>query len=324
MMKKGGKIFTGIVLGGVLALTGLSVMGCNGDKTDSTALKSTTEVYGFAGATTGLLASNKDVGAQMLMLSSGTKVEGQELEELKNTMRSAITETLDKYMNVFDSVVGGSKPVDVTETISDKSEFKHKITITATSISGTSTTCVLYFNETLSSDTSVEIEDIDKEKRETKLSGELYVNGSATPLYVEGKRELEDNEMEVTFEVKFNKEDNNNKVVFKQEIEKENGKIEEEYEFEIVMGGISTEFSFDFEKDSKGNLEVEYEQVIGGQTISFEIEKTANNEITIETEDFFGLELEIKVTKVNDDSGSHYVYSIPTLGNLVFDGSLIK
>lgn len=323
-MKKGGKIFTGIVLGGVLALTGLSVIGCNGDKTDSTALKNTTEVYGFAGATTGLLASNKDVATNMLTMSSVSKVEGQDLEDLKNTMCSAISDTLDKYMNVFDSVVGGSRPVDVEEVTSDKDGYRHKMTITTKSIDGTETVCVLYFNETLSDDDSVEIEDINNEKRETKLVGELYVNGSETPLYVEGKRELEDNEMEVTFEVKFNKEDNNNKVVFKQEIEKKNGKIEEEYEFELVIGDVSTEFSFDFEKDAKGNLEVEYEQVIGGQTISFEIEKTANNEITIKTEDFFGLELEIKVTKVDDASGSHYVYSIPMLGNLVFDGSLIK
>lgn len=318
-MKKSSKICAGLLIGGVLA-TGGMLVGCTTQApTDNSVFANTTDVYGFAGATTGILANGMDaVGSQMLALSSISKMDESlpGLENLKTQLNTAISSTLDKYMNVFDSVVGGENPVNVVDSVSDKNEFKHKLTITASSIDGETTTCTLYFNENLLDDAEVEVDDSDDEEKETVLEGELYVGSSTTPLYVSGKKEIdpEDNEMEITFEARINKNDDTHKVVFSQEREIKNNKIEEEYNFEIVMGNYSAEFSFELEKNANGKIEVEYEQTIGGTTISFEIEKETDNSITISTEDFFGIELEINVSVVEESEQFRYVYKIPAFG----------
>lgn len=317
-MKKSSKICAGLLIGGVLA-TGGMLVGCTTQApTDSSVFTNTTDVYGFAGATTGILADGMDnIGTQMLALSSVSDLgELSGLDEMKTQLNTAISNTLDKYMNVFDSVVGGENPVNVVDSVSDKAEFKHKLTITASSIDGKTTTCVLYFNENLTDDSEVDVEDSDDEDKETVLEGELYVGSSTTPFYVFGKKEIdpEDNEMEITFEARISKNDATHKVVFSQEREIKNNKIEEEYNFEIVMGDYSAEFSFELEKNANGKIEVEYEQTIGGATISFEIEKETDNSITISTEDFFGSKLEINVSVVEESGQFRYVYKIPAFG----------
>lgn len=322
-MKKSSKILAGVLIGGILATSG-ALIGCGADNSGEP-LSTTTEVYGFAGATTGMLLSNNDLSSSMAasvaMQSSDATVPG--FDEIKQQIDSAITQTLDKYMDVFDSVVGGKKPVNVVDGTSDKEEYKHKLTVTVNTINGESTSCVLYFNETLL-DGDDDVDDSDKEERETKLEGELYLNGSETPLYVVGRKEIdtEDNEAEVTFEVKLSKEDDTHKVVFKQEHEEKNGKTEVEYKFQIVMGEFVNEFSFELEKDVKGNIEVEYEQVVGDVSISFEIEKKSDNSITIETKDFMGAELElnVKVEKSEDNTQERYVYTLTKLGDFELAG----
>lgn len=330
-MKKRNKILAGVLISGILATSGMLV-GCNGGD-NGEPLKNTTDVYAFAGATTGILMSDQEISAQMLTSASIASTENATptLDELKKQLDEAIAQTLDKYMGVFDSVVGGNKPVDVKDVASDKENFKHKLTISANSIDGQKTVCVLYYNETLLNDEEVEVEDSDDEEHETKLEGELYFNGSETPLYVFGKKEIdpEDNEVEVTFEARYSKDDDKNKVVFKQEREENNGKVEEEYVFQIVVGGVTTEFSFEMEKDAKGNIEVEYEQTIGASKVSFEIEKNVDNSITIETKDFFAQELEINVyvEKSEDQTQERYVYTLKKLGKfdlgdgLTFNGN---
>lgn len=324
-MKKSSKILAGILIGGVLATSG-ALVGCGSDNSGEP-LSTTTEVYGFAGATTGMLLSNNDLASSMAasvgMQSGETVAPG--VDKIKEQIDNAITQTLDKYMDVFDSVVGGKKPVNVVDGTSDKEEYKHKLTVTVNTINGESTSCVLYFNETLL-DGDDDVDDSDKEERETKLEGELYLNGSETPLYIVGRKEIDtkDNEMEVTFEVRLSKEDDTHKVVFKQEHEQKDGKTEVEYKFQIVMGKVITEFSFELEKDAKGNIEVEYEQVVGDVTISFEIEKKNNNTITIKTKDFMGVELELNVNveKSEDNTQERYVYTLIKLGESKLEGTV--
>lgn len=324
-MKKSSKILAGILIGGVLATSG-ALVGCGSDNSGKP-LSTTTEVYGFAGATTGMLLSNNDLASSMAAsvgIQSGESV-APGVDKIKEQIDNAITQTLDKYMDVFDSVVGGKKPVNVVDGTSDKEEYKHKLTVTVNTINGESTSCVLYFNETLL-DGDDDVDDSDKEERETKLEGELYLNGSETPLYIVGRKEIdtEDNEMEVTFEVRLSKEDDTHKVVFKQEHEQKDGKTEVEYKFQIVMGKVITEFSFELEKDAKGNIEVEYEQVVGDVTISFEIEKKNNNSITIKTKDFMGVELElnVRVEKSEDNTQERYVYTLIKLGESELEGTV--
>lgn len=321
-MKKSSKIMAGILIGGLLATSG-ALVGCGAD--NNKPLSTTTDVYGFAGATAGMLMSNNDfassMAASLSMQNEEIPVPG--LDEIKTQIDNAITQTLDKYMDMFDSIVGGKKPVNVVDGTSDKEGYSHKLTISVNSLNGETTTCVLYFNETLV-DSGEEVDDSDKEERETRLEGELYLNGSETPMYVVGSKEIdpEDGETEVTFEVKLSKEDDKHKIVFKQEHEEKNGKLEEEYKFQIVMGDFVNEFSFELEKDAKGNIEVEYEQVVGDATISFEIEKKNNNTITIETKDFLGFEIELTVNieKSEDETQERYVYTLTSFGDTDLTG----
>lgn len=331
-MKKSSKIFAGLLIGGVIASSGLLV-GCGENPNDTTTtepLSSTSEVYGFAGATTGMLMNNKTLQSAMVAsMEMGANDTSSTFDDLKKSLDAAITGTLDKYMDLFDSVVGGKTPVDVVDGTSDKEEYKHKLTITVNSIDGNTTTCTLYFNETFSKDGS-EVEDSDDTEEETVLEGELYLNDSKTPLYVSGKKEKDKDEMEVSFEVSLKKGDETHKVVFNQEREVgDDGEVEEEYVFQIVMGDYKQEFSFEMERDLSGNIEVEYSQTIGDVEVSFEIEKTSDNSITIETKSFLGVELKInvKVEKSEDGTQERYVYTLEKLGSyplteaVVFNGN---
>ena len=317
-MKKSKKIIAGLLISGILATSG-ALVGCGWQK-PTEPLASTTDVYGFASATTGMLMSNSAVTSQVatmaLLSNEQTFSTRSQLDEIKSNISKLITGTLNEYMNMFDSIVGGNKPVNVEGLVSDKQEYKNKLVISVNTIDGTQNTCVLYYNETLLDTPNIEVEDTDEEEKETQLVGELFLNGSETSLYVEGKKEIDpgDGEVEVTFEAKFNKDDDKNKVIFKQEREEKDGEIEEEYNFQIVVNGYSTEMSFSMERDAKGNIEVEYEHVIGDKVVSFEIEKISDTQLIIETRDFFGIELEINVTvKEGNDGEKQYVYSIPNL-----------
>ena len=331
-MKKSKKFIggvTGALFACVIATSGL-LAGC-GSKAPSEPLSTTTDVYAFAGATTGMMlgvapsssASSATTFSQMQALSAGDKAGDPTIAD---KIKEAISSSLDKYMNVFDSVVGGKKPVDVKEeTVEAGSAFSNKLSIKVSSIDGTVNTYTMYFNETLKSDPSQEVKDSDKEERETTLVGELYINDESSPLYIEGTKEIDqaDGETEVTLEARFNKDDDKNKVIFKQEHENKNGKVEEEYEFVLVINGIETSMSFSMERDAKGNIEVEYEHKIGDYTANFEIEKK-DNKLVIETKDFFNTELEIVVTpKLDAENNKYYEYSIPSL-NLTINGSIIK
>lgn len=318
-MKKN-KLFAGILISGLIATASVGLSGCKGNS-NTTDFSSMTDVYGFAGMTTSLLATNQDVST--VMTSTNSLSANTALDDIKTKIQDAISTSMDKYMSVFDSVVGDKQLVDVKEITSDNSLYDHKLTIKIDTLDGTENTCEMYFNEILKSNGD-NVYDIDDEEHETLLEGEMYFNGSVTPLYLKGEKEidLEDNEMEVTFKAMYNKNDESNMIVFSQEKEKENGKIEEEYFFQIVVGGVTVnEFSFDIEKNNKAEIELEYEQIIAGQTISFEIEKT-QNKLTLETKDFFGQELKIEVSLVKDEVANteHYLYSIPSL-QLTFAGA---
>ena len=309
-MKKCNKVLAGILMGGLLAATSVGIAGC-GNKTPQGDFNSISDVYGFAGMTTSLLASNQPAGSTML------SAQNNQNDEVGQKLKTAFTETLDKYMNVFDAVVGGTKPVDVTQQESDKPEFSHKLTVKVAALDGKENVCVMYFNETLK-DGGNEVDDSDDEERETILQGEMYLNGSETPLALYGEKEIdpEDNEVELTFEARL---DSENRVVFKQEREHKNGKLEEEYTFELVAGGhIVYEFSFELEKKAN-KVEVEYEQEVAGVKIGFEIEKQ-DDKIVVETADFFGLKLEIEVSVEKGLNTQRYVYSVPSL-QLTFAGS---
>lgn len=315
-MKKGSKICAGLLIGGVIATGGLLV-GCDGGgNPPSEVLSSTSDVYGFAGATTSMLASN-DAVAEALTVSAD--VAENPFVELENQLQSTIAQTLDKYMAMFDSMVGGANPVSTTTEDLTEGEYAHKMTITMTSATGDSKTVYFYFNETLSN--GGQVEDSDEEENETFIDGKL-VAGDLT-LYVKGEKEVEAGEVEVEFRVSVIKDDNQNYIKFSQQHEED----EEEYYFAIVRNGVvvtGTEFKLDLDKKSDGTIELEYEKEFAGTEFSYKITKTANNEITVTT-DMLGNALTIKISSVEDGGEMKYNYSV-SVGDLFdfeFNGDFI-
>ncbi|MBP3619521.1 MAG: hypothetical protein J6J24_02550 [Clostridia bacterium] len=318
-MKNGKKIVAGILMGGLLASTG-ALVGCGSNPPADRTMENATDVYGFAGATTGMLMGNDSIQGAMIASSSISAMEdGDVFSELKNQIDTAISSTLDQYMGVFDSVVGGEKPVNVVQSASDKMEYRHKLTITTTSIDGNEMTCILHFNETKNNDQD-EVLVPNEEKGNTHIVGELYLNGSTTPFYVEGWREkdAQDNEMEFRFEARLNKNSDLNMVSFEQEISNEGGEYEEEYKFTVTIGGVSREFEFELEKSENGKIEVEYELEVGEHgKIAFDVEKTANDTITIKTSSLIPnqeLEISVRVERSQDQTQQRYIYTNSFIG----------
>lgn len=313
-MKKSSKVFAGILIGGVIASGGLFA-GCGGGEGDTEVLSKTSDVYGFAGATTSMLASN-DVVAEALTVSAETEISNP-FAELETQLQSTISETLDEYMAMFDNVVGGTNPVSTTTETLTEGEYAHKMTITMTSASGETRKVYFYFNETLSN--GDQVEDTDDEESETIIDGKL-VAGDLT-LYVGGQKEVEGDETEVEFRVSVTKNDTQNYIKFSQEHESD----EEEYHFVIVRNGAAvagTEFTLDLDKHDDGTIELEYEKAYNGTEFSFKIEKTANNEISVKT-DMLGNALTIKIASVEEEGQMKYQYSVTVgeLFNFQFDGN---
>lgn len=309
-MKKGNKILAGILMCGVLATGAGMLAGCGGSNNDN---MTTTDIYGFAGVTTAVLANDKMISEQMVGANANAET------SLNDQLSDTISNTLDKYMSVFDSIMGGKKPVNVVENDVEEdlaSVYDHKLTISTSYIDGNSAVYEMYFNETLMNDNNHKVHDSDREERETKLSGVMYIDGDHTnTLYIEGKKEIEAGEMEIEFSASIYQsgtERERNKVVFKQEVEREHGEVEEEYMFDIYVDGQVSNFEFGLEKNRRGEVEVEYSQTIGSTQVNFEIEKERNR-IVLETMDFFGVELKLDVsTEVNPDVANQvrYVYTV--------------
>ena len=191
------------------------------------------------------------------------------------------------------------------------------MTITTKNSQGEDRVVYFYFNETLT-DGETKVGDTDDEERETVIDGKL-VAGDLT-LYVSGNKEVENGETEIEFRVSTVKGDTQNYVKFSQEHEND----EEEYNFVVVKNGqevAGTSFSLDLEKKSDGSIQLEYENNINGAEATFEITKTANNEITIKTH-LFENDLVIKVVAVEETNQTKYQYTIQVgdLFSFSFDG----
>ncbi len=302
------------ILAGVVFATCLTFTGCGKkNNTEDPTMSSISEVYGFAGATTSMLLGSISSNSST---TQGTTVSSTEDENnLKTQLEDTISETLDQYMSLFNSVIGGNKPVNVSNVTSDKSGYKHKMTITTQVVGGESNNYTFYFNETLAGDSSQEVDDTDSDENETELKGVMYVNDdTSTTFYMTGKKELEQDEIEIELTASLEENNPQNYVVFKQEKEIENGEVEEEYVFKVYANGIQTKYlEFELERDANGKIEVEYEHEIGGSKIAFEIEKSGNN-IKIETANFLGIKLEITVTATagtgENEGKVQYTYSV--------------
>ena len=156
---------------------------------------------------------------------------------------------------------------------SDKDAYETKITYNGQGLDKEEQTYMIYYKETIVNDKD---KDKDKDEVETTLEGIAIVDGQEYQVF--GKKEVEQDELEIELEIIFDKD---NYVKISQE--KENN--ETEYEYEIVKNGKTVnEFEMEF-KEKNGKITVEIEKEINGKKEKIEVKGSDNrNTIKIEIE----------------------------------------
>ena len=243
----------------------LLLTSCGGDKNKTLAdgLGTKQGSYAFAAVSAGEIISGMDqpsVGATANFVSAGRDSSFSDPE---------MTEKLDGYMAFAEKILGSDTPVKNEVSVSDRDGYEHKNTVTVTSFSGTQT-YIMYYNESLlreqDRDRYGDRDDwFEDDEVETTLSGILVIGEHE--YRIEGKREVEGNEMELEF-IAFL--DENDRVVFEQETETG----ESEYEYSIYSGGKLID-SFSLEVETGGNevsVEIQTEDS-NGNVMSYELSK---------------------------------------------------
>lgn len=226
------------------------------------------DVFAFAGMTTGQLLGDLGGSAVGSSAAGGTQTAGTEAD-------AQMTEVLDKYMHMADTLVSGGV-TQVTEE-SDDPNYQYKMTVTVSDTLGAGGSYVMYYNEyfegenvnPLPSDTAAasfenyrdrdrdrddddhddDDHDDDEQERASVIEGKLVIGENE--YVIEGKREIEeergDSEAETELKAYINE---NTFVRFKQEIENN----EQSFAYEIYEDGRKTdEFEIEIESESKTN-----------------------------------------------------------------------
>ena len=202
------------------------------------------------------VSTQKEVNQKML-LTNTTEIDFNELVSFVKSMATFVDDMENKF---------------VVE-VSDKDAFETKITYNGQGLDKEEQTYMIYYKETIVNDKD---KDKDKDEVETTLEGIAIVDGQEYQVF--GKKEVEQDELEIELEIIFDKD---NYVKISQE--KENN--ETEYEYEIVKNGKTVnEFEMEF-KEKNGKITVEIEKEINGKKEKIEVKGSDNrNTIKIEIE----------------------------------------
>ncbi len=278
-MKKFFKILATCVMSLCLIVTGGLLVGCK-KSTASATLSKVSDMYGFAAMTSGVnLEQNKDSASGAGFLKKATT----------NMSEEEIVNTVDKYIGIFESIVGGKSPVSTQKETSDRQEYATKLVVKYTNLAGDNSNIEIYFNET---DGQAIVEDPDDEEVSTSLVG-LMVIGT-TEVAITGVKTVEEDEVEISFVATLG----TSKVEFSQEVEEgeqefeykiyENDQLVEEFSFELEVEDDEIEVEFYYSKDSVVNayeIEEKYKNNVRYLEIYYQEGNTRNNiEVSISVE----------------------------------------
>ncbi len=202
---------------------------------------SSADAFGFAGATAGALLAGMDTSTT----SSSVVNAVASTQDQKNI------EIINKYIDIFDNVVGNNTFVSTKEHIDDvESEYNYKITTTITNLDGKQQTFEMYFTETKLDNTLVT--DDDDDEIESKLSGKMIYEGAEYE--IQGKKTIEEDEIEIEF---FAYIDQENYIKIEQETENN----EQEFEYTIHKNGLKETMSLEIEEErNEIEIEMQYNQ----------------------------------------------------------------
>lgn len=310
-MKRKNKVCLGLLAGGLLAIT-CGFAGC-GNTSGAVTLRAS-EVYAVGASTAGVLMTEQFVATAGASVMTAAE-DAQTLQNVKNS--------LDRYMTVFDNLVGGQSAITVTKTENQTAEngttYAIKLTITSKLDDGATTT--MYYNEQARDNAQNHV-DADEYEHNTVFSGVMYVgeeteanrysilNGERN---VEAEQEVDETEFEEEISMRIFKDDNNY-IDFSQsyEEENENGQTEHEqvYAFSIVKDGTS-QGAFEYELERENNqIEAECEQRVNGTTTRFEVEREGDR-IWLKANNLGANNYNVYVTMEEGANGQfRYIYHI--------------
>lgn len=226
-----------IILTLVIALTGIVLVACVPSSKESFSFSSNKEVYGFEAMSAGFLLNNYSTqeNAPLANTNQGT------LQTLKaSEVTEEQIEKINEYLGIMEQMLGDEdKPLDVITVESEREGFEHKMVITTKDINFNEIEYVLYYNEIFKNDEDILDED---DEIESRLEGILVVGENE--FEVIGEKEIEDDEMEISFEARI---DSKNWVRIEQEIESD----EMEFKYSVCVDGVKnvTKISIEKEKD---------------------------------------------------------------------------
>lgn len=266
------KIFASKFLCVCLFICGGFIVACTSDSS-SVKLSKVSDMYGFAALTTSALYSNETVQVQNVSED--------------NEYKQAIVDTLDKYVSIFENIVGGTKPVKVQKAVSDKEGYTQEIIVQKTNLVSDLRTYKFYYNETDLLDFETKVEDSDDYKHSSKINGIIIVESAGSVLYqldLEGSKIVEDGEIELEFTVTLD----DKKIIYNQEVYND----EQEFSYKMYKGStLLEEISFELESEDN-EIEADFQTTINESQISFRIEEKLKQNKPC---------LEVKYEKENQD-----------------------
>ncbi len=259
-----------------IAGTAFAAVACGGDDNTASADSglSVKEFYGIgAVSTVKLLGGGISAPTLNAAAMTGSSSADATLEDVKLQ-----AEDFNKYFNALDIFTDDATSIS-TEANTDEAYagYATKMTVKGKDISGSDTTYVMYYNETLANtaadeDDDIDDEDDDKNDKDDKDDGETestytldgkMISGG-TEYLLSGLRSVESEKDEHEEELKIRayvESDPTSYVEMEQEVSTETGEHEIEYVYRVYQNGVlSEETAVEFETEQKNNkTETEFE-----------------------------------------------------------------
>lgn len=241
----------------VLAISAMIValVACNpdGNKDDAAKVGSNAYTIGYSAASAAAMMNAQQGAVASASAQNGNGFGFTHRGEITAESSEMLQEIAKQIKSVEEFIDRSS--VQIKEEISDRTDFTHKMVITANSaLTGENDTYTLYYNTKLvASETEVDDDDLDIETEEEYTINGILVNGEEE-FTVSGEMEIESegNENEQEFSMVAS-DSFGNEIRFSQEFSTEGNEIEEELNYEFYVLGVKVyAFSIEFETDEDG------------------------------------------------------------------------
>ena len=258
------------------------IVGCSNQSSSVRVLQNSKEVYGFE-VVSSINLLNTIGGNEQTPLNYDFENNPKSELGYDDELTEIEINEINKYLGIIEQMLGEETPLSIVEENSSRVEFEKRMVITTKDINLEEYTYDLYYNEYSLND-NLEEDDLDEDdleededEIESRLEGILVIGDKEYEVF--GKKEIEEDEMEIEFTSKI---DDNNWVKVKQEIEED----ETKFEYEISDNGVitntmiklesvadETKIELEFENNEmKSKYEFKMEDEDGKKVIKIEVE----------------------------------------------------